>query len=147
MTKQLNKFIRDTIVAGFMVTLLIACKKDDDPQVSKVDEVRQMLTSGTWSLQSLQVDGVATDLYSGLSLTFSNTGFTSSNGEPVWPTSGTWNFDDETAQSFTRSDDITVAINSITNSSVQLTLSWNRTTLGPGRTESIKGVHAFLFGK
>ena len=136
-------------LTGFMMTISTSCKKDSvEPELTGAEQVMQLLVGGAWSLQSLQVDGTdQTALFSGLSLFFSGTGFTASGGEPVWPASGTWSFDDDSGNSITRADGITVAINSINNTSLQLTLTWGKNTLGSGRTGSVSGVHVFLFGR
>jgi hypothetical protein len=136
-------------LTGFMMTFTTSCKKDPvEPDLTGAEQVRELLVGGAWSLQSLQVDGTdQTGLFSGLSLSFTGTGFTATGGEPVWPASGTWSFDDDSGESITRADGIAVAINSINDTSLQLTLTWEKTTLGSGRTGSVSGVHVFLFGR
>ncbi len=116
--------------------------------VSKQDEVKAKLTSPTWKLQSVTVDGTdKTSIYKDLSLKFSATGFTSSNGGVVWPATGTWTFTSAEATAIKRDDGLEVTLQEVTDTSLKLGLAWSKTTLGPGRIESVSGQHVFNFGK
>jgi hypothetical protein len=86
-------------------------KKEEDPQPSKQEEVTSLLTSTTWNISSVTVDGVdETGLYAGLTLRLTPTNYTSTNGVPVWPATGTWAFTTEEANAFQRSDGVLVEI-------------------------------------
>ena len=130
-----------------LVLFVVGCKgSGSDP--SPVDEMRSVLTSGKWTLQNVTVDGVdKTATYTGLTLTFTATGFTSTNGHIVWPASGTWQFSDDTGKTITRDDALTVSIGEATTAKLVLMLTWSKTTLGPGRAESLKGNHVFTLTK
>lgn len=133
-----------------VLTSLAGCGGGDDgPSGSRQDEVSNALTSGTWKVNTVTVDGVdRTDMFEGMTLSFTSTNFSSTNAIPVWPVGGTWVFTDETATEFLRGDGIVVTILEATNASLQLELFWSRTTLGSdGRTSSIRGEHVFRFGK
>ncbi len=115
---------------------------------SKQDEVKAILTSPTWKMQSVTVDGAdKTSIYKDLSLKFSASGFTSTNGGAVWPASGTWSFTNADATAVKRDDGLEVKLQEVTASSLKLALTWSKTTLGPGRIESVSGQHVFSFGK
>ncbi len=116
--------------------------------VSKQDEVKAKLTSPTWKMQSVTVDGTdKTSIYKDLSLKFSASGFTSTNGGVVWPASGTWSFTTADATAIKRDDGLVVTLQEVTDTSLKLALTWSKTTLGPGRIESVSGQNVFSFGK
>lgn len=120
--------------------------KGSDP--SPADEVKAILISGTWALQTVLVDGVdQSTVYTGLTVRFTETNYTSSNGRVVWPASGTWQFVDNTGKSMVRNDGLVIEIEESNNSKLVLKLIWDKTTLGAGRTTSVKGAHVFTFGK
>ena len=118
----------------------------DPTPISKQDEVKAKLTSSTWKMQSVTVDGVdKTTLYKDLALKFTATGFTSTNGRAIWPATGTWTFTSSDATAIKRDDGLEVKLQEVTDTSLKLGLTWSKTTLG--RTESISGAHVFSFGK
>lgn len=144
-SKHLKYFASLTLLSVLM--LFSTCRKDADP-LSPTERVTELLTNGSWSLVSLTVDDVdQSNLFPDLSITFTGSGFTAINGDPVWPGSGAWTFTDDSAEEFVRSDGVSVAIRSITENSLHLGLSWNETTLGPGRVSSVRGTHVFILGK
>jgi hypothetical protein len=135
------------IFAGCLVVVLSHCSKDN-PSPAEEKKITELLTSGAWKIQSVHIDGVPHDeLFEDLNLTFTATGFTATNGDAVWPSSGTWDFTDKTATSFTRNDGIEVVIEEITDSRLVLSLMWAETLLGGGRVKSIEGENVFEFGK
>ncbi|MEI9919912.1 MAG: hypothetical protein WDO14_14105 [Bacteroidota bacterium] len=112
------------------------------------EKVTALLASGQWKIKSLMIDGVAKSSYPGLAITFGATGgYSSTGGTPVWPTSGTWAFTDDTATAFKRDDQVVVTIESIDQGNLKLALDWSQTSLGPGRVTSVTGKHEFTFGK
>lgn len=120
----------------------------DDPGASKQDEVRNLLTSTTWKVENVDVDGTdQTDVYENLTLKFTSSSYVATNGIPVWPANGTWSFDNEKATSFTRNDGVRVNILEVSSTTLKLGLSWNERTLGSGRINSVKGQHVFSFVK
>jgi hypothetical protein len=131
-----------------MVSLLFiaGCKKDDpQPETARVQD---LLKANTWVIQSVTVNEVdQTSLFTGLTLSFTNTNYTTTNGGVVWPATGTWEFTDETAKTIERNDGLQITINEITSTSLKLALTWTTTTLGSGRNSSIAGDHEFNFIK
>ncbi len=121
---------------------------DPEPTVTKSEEVTKILSGGTWKLSTVMVDGVdQTNVYKGLTLNFTSTSITSSNGGLVWPANSTWKFTDDTATAIDRGDGIKVTISEVKSDKLSLVLTWSKTTLGSGRASSVKGQHTFSFGK
>jgi hypothetical protein len=133
-------------VAALLATLS-SCK-GDDPSVTEAQKITNLLTGSPWKIQSVTVDNVAHDeLYPNLSVTFTSTGFTATNGLLVWPTTGTWTFTDKTATTFSRNDGVEVTINEISDTRLVLSLTWTKTTLGGGRANSLSGKNVFTLTK
>jgi hypothetical protein len=121
------------------LTILSSCG-GDDPSASAV--MTKKLIAHPWELSNVTVDGTdKTALYSGLTITFSKTGFTTTNGGVVWSASGTWEFIDKKAQFMIRNDDLEIEIIEATSSTLKLGFSWTSDTFGPGRASSIAGNH------
>lgn len=120
-------------------------KKDPSP----TEQASAILTSGFWKMKTVLVDGVdQTNIYKGLTITFTSSAYTTTNGGQVWPASGTWIFSDNTGKAIIRSDGLPISIPSSTdNNTLILKLSWAKTTFGPGRASSLKGENVFTFGK
>jgi hypothetical protein len=137
-----------TIVALSLLISLAGCKGDSAPTISAQDDVKAKLTASAWKIGTVTVDGVdKTSVYPNLTLTFTSTSFTTTNGGVVWPASGTWSFTGTDATSVTRNDGMVITIDEATATSLKLGLTWNKTTIGPGRAESVSGKHVFSFGK
>ena len=129
----------------FAFAFLSGCK-GDDPSASEV--MTKMLTANTWKISSVTVSGTdQTLLFTNMTLAFTATNFSTTNGGIVWPASGTWEFTDNTATSVKRSDDLEIDITETTATSLKLSLTWAEGTFGPGRISSVAGVHVFSFVK
>ena len=137
------------ITAATVLTCLLAlasCKKDDENL--RTDRVRKLLTRNTWTIQSVEVDGLdKTSSHAGLTLHFTNTQFTTTHGGVVWPASGIWTFADDNGKRIVRSDDIEMIIEEVSATKLVLSFTWMETTLGPGRLSSTSGEHVFTFVK
>ena len=139
----------------FLIAIVVvfdSCKGGgDDPgpgnNQSESDLVTGLLTASPWKIKSLTIDGVAKNAYPNLVVTFTKTTFTSTGGVPVWPATGSWMFTDDTAKFFKRDDQTVVAIESIDQSNLTMSLTWSQTSLGPGRVSSVAGKHVFVMGK
>lgn len=119
-------------------------KKDPSP----TEQASAILNSGLWKMKTVLVDGVdQTNIYKGLTITFTSSAYTTTNGGQVWPASGTWIFSDNTGKAITRSDGLPVTLPSADNNTLVLKLTWSKTTFGPGRASSLKGDNVFTFGK
>ncbi len=117
----------------------------DDP--TPASDSFALLQSGKWKMQSVSIDGINnTTLFKGMTLTFNASSFAATNGEPVWPSTGTWTKGSDNS-SFTRGDGVIVKLDNLTETSATLTLNWTKTTLSGGRVNSISGNHVFVFMK
>lgn len=122
------------------------CKKDD-PQ-PETERIQQLLTSGTWQIESVLVsDTDQTASFAGLTLSFTTTTYTTTNGGVVWPTNGTWEFVDDTAKKILRDDDVEITLVEVSQTSLKLAFANPTTTIGSGRVASLAGEHEFLFTK
>jgi hypothetical protein len=131
-----------------LIVLVVGCKESgSDP--SPIDAMKSILTSGSWQLQSVTVDNVdKTSTYAGLTLSFTATAFTATNGHAIWPASGSWQFSDDSGKNLLRGDQLPITIGDATTSAkLVLSLNWNKTTYGSGRVASVKGNHVFTLGK
>lgn len=128
-------------------SMLTSCEEDKDDS-SNEEVVKAQLISATWKVSSVTVDGAnQSNVYAGLNVSFTSSGFTSINGEPVWPSSGTWQFTSDDAEAIRRNDGLIVEIISISDSQLKLGLTWEESTIGSGRSASVSGEHVFTFGK
>jgi hypothetical protein len=144
-----NKISNLVLSMVFLIALsLSGCGDDPTPQPSAQDVAREKLTATTWKLTKVTVDGVdQTSVYENLTLTFTNTAYTSTNGKVIWPTSGTWLFNNGQATEMKRNDGLEISIQNLTDTSLRLGLDWESTSIGTGRVLAIGGQHVFEFGK
>ena len=137
------------LVLVFFLASIQSCKKKkgEDPEPTEAEKTTVLLTKATWKLQTLTIDGVADDgFFKDLQVTFTDTGFTAVNGDPIWPASGNWTFTDANARKMKRGDGVEVIIDEITETGFTATIIWDKTTTG-GRVESVPGRHVFKFGQ
>lgn len=139
---------------GFVLVIIVmslqwvGCGSSDSPlattPISEKEEVAGMLMANPWRSLSVTIDGVNQDLlFPDFLISFTSTGFTTTNGGPVWPPNGTWSFTDDNANAFVRGDGIQVTIAEISSGSLRLELVWNESTIGSGKVQSIAGTHVF----
>ncbi|GHM99169.1 hypothetical protein WSM22_06590 [Cytophagales bacterium WSM2-2] len=130
-----------TLIALALIILEGCGKNDPDPLADATNKI----TSKTWTIKTVSIDGkdVTAD-FSGLTLKFSSSDYTTTNGHVVWPTSGTWKFKEKSLTEIIRSDDVEVTVDELTGSSLALTFYWSKTSFG-GRVGSVKGSHSFVF--
>ncbi len=115
------------------------------PAPTPVQKATALMVASPWVMTSLTIDGVSDNtFFVGLKITFTATGFTATNGAPVWPASGSWNFTDTNATTIKRDDGLSVLVENLSSSSMQLTLTWTSTTTS-GRNNSVAGKHVFVF--
>ena len=124
------------------------CGVHPDPEISEGERVAALLESGQWKVQSVKIDNMdETSSFTGLALQFNGSAFQATNGNIVWPASGTWTFTSDAANGFTRNDGVTVSIDQVTESNLGLTFTWSTSTFEPGRISSVAGEHKFTFTK
>lgn len=142
--KKLYTFEIVFVVILIAIILVVCGCSKDDPE-SKTAKTERMLKA-SWKLNKLTVDGTdQTTLYSDLSITVTAGTYTAQNGEPIWPAAGTWRLTDATT--INRDNDFSIKIESITETTLTLSLEWQDTTIGQGRVASIAGEHLFEFVK
>jgi hypothetical protein len=142
--KNINIAASLFVIIGLL--FLASCKKDDpEPETARI---QKLLAANAWVIQTVTVNEIdQTNLFAGLTLSFTKTNYSTTNGGVVWPASGTWGFVDETAKIIERNDGLRITITEVTNTSLKLALTWSTTTLGGGRTASVAGDHEFSFIK
>jgi hypothetical protein len=152
-----------SIMLLFGVFSFSSCGGDggDDPEPTAGEKVLINLVASQWKVKSVTVDGAdKSSLFPNLSITFVSSAsvngkptafsgtFTTVNGGSVWPALGNWNINDIAVGSkLTRSDGLEIQLTEVTETSLKMSLAWNKTTIGPGRVESVKGQHIFSMGK
>jgi hypothetical protein len=144
--KDILKYYFFIAVTALLAALASACSESGEQSEKEI--VLKKLTSKTWILNSVTIDGVdKSNAFAGLTITFTATGLTVGNGNVIWPQESTWSFTDDTASAFIRSNDqVTVKILELTESMLKLELTWNTATFGPGgRPESVSGKYVFVF--
>jgi hypothetical protein len=125
----------------FAFVFLSGCKKDE-PTPSEV--TTNKLTATTWKISSVMVNSTdKTSLFTNMTLKFTATNYTTTNGGMVWPASGTWTFTDVTATRIARNDGVEVEIQELTDTSLKMKFIWANATYAPGRTSSVAGEHIF----
>ena len=145
-----NKILSKTaLLSVLLITGLMLIESCKDSPLSAVEQTKAILiSSGGWKMQTVTVDNTdKTSVYSGLAITFTETGFTATNGVPIWPVSGTWSFSDETGKNIKLGTGLEISIEEASKIKLVLKLNWDKTTLGPGRVTSVGGVNVFSFGK
>jgi len=141
--KAVSKLV--LVAMTFAVIISVQGCKDEVPET---DRVKGILKASTWTMQTVVVDAVdQSTVYKGLTLNFTDTGYSSTNGGVVWPASGTWVFADASAKTITRNDNLAITITEVTDVKLILSLTWAKTTLSGGRVESVKGINVFTFTK
>src|SRR5690242_6333678 len=123
------------LVAGIIVSSCGGGGGDDPtpPAPTATETNTQFLSSGTWKMSSVKVDGIdQSSLFKGFTLSFTSSSYSTTNGTPVWPASGTWSFTNSDATTVTRNDGVVITITSISTSNFVFTLMWDKTTLGGG---------------
>lgn len=144
-----KKFIfnNSILLLSLIGILMVTCKSKNDPSPSGSTGSESSKLVGNWVMQNVLVDGVdKTSTYSGMTLSFTATSFTSTKADPVWPSSGTWSLNSN-GTTFNRDDGVEVSIQAATTSSLKLGLSWSTKTYGPGKINSVAGNHVFTFTK
>ena len=146
----ISKFRRMTVYvfsSAIVISLLVlsACG-DSSPSATEI--TANQLKANTWRISSVMVDATdQTALFTNMTLSFTASEYTTTNGKAVWPASGTWSFTDNTAKKIKRSDNVEVTIIEINDTSLKLSLNWATNSFGPGRVESVAGNHLFSFVK
>lgn len=141
--KNLNTY--NYLMVLMVMVIIAGCGSDKG---TPKPDVQAMLTSGTWTMTTVTIDGVNKNSeFEGLTISFTKNGFTAVGGAPVWPQTGTWTFTDAERKSITRGDGTVVDLQSVSQIELILAFRWNKTTLGGGRDRSLEGDHVFVLGR
>lgn len=145
-TALTSLFKATTIVILSVLVALSACDPKKDP--SPKEAALQRLISGPWVLNTLTIDNVdQTSQFSGLTLSFTATNYSTTNGKaPVWPSSGTWAFKDDTGKSIVRDGSLDVTVSELIQNTLEVTFTMS-TTYGGGRVSSLGGNYKCRFTK
>ena len=119
------------------------CEKEEN--LTPNEKTEELLMAQVWELSEVKIDGVISDLYSGLTLSFGSKTYSTTNGGKVWPASGNWEFIGEKGDKILRDDGLQIAIISASASQLVLSFTWNSTVYDGGRTGSLKGLHQMTF--
>jgi hypothetical protein len=134
------------ILTILLLTILCLSGCEDEPTVKEKTEA--MLISGEWHNPIVTVDGIdESTLYQNFTIKFNSNSYTSSGGSPLWPSSGTWTFKDESAKVLILDNAKEVQINEITDVNLELAIQNDNTTFTSGRVNSIKGKNVFKLSK
>jgi hypothetical protein len=146
--KKYSKILRAAgglLLLAIPVILFSCSGSGSEPETAK-DKTLKLLSSEQWHISTVKADDVdKTNSFTGFTLSFSKGTFTASNGDPVWPASGTWDFTNDDARAFIRDDDAVVTIESISSTSLKLTMEWSTDVLNGGRMNSVNGQYVFEF--
>lgn len=146
------KHIKQQIGSSLMMVMLIGIMvlngcKNNDPQ-PETEHVKAQLIANTWKIQNVTVDDTdQSALFTGLTLSFTESSYATTNGGAVWPASGTWMFSDDTAKKIQRSDGLEITVVEVSATNLKLGLTRTSGTIGLGRIESVAGNHVFSFVK
>lgn len=132
-----------------VVVLAISSCGGDSPEPSETEAQKATkLLIGTWTIQQVTVDGSdRSDIYKDLRITFSASSLSATNGGPVWPSTTSWDFTDDSGKTIVRGDGLNISVNELTNNRFVAALTWTKTTLNGGRENSVSGQHVFTFTK
>ncbi len=131
--------IRITIV--LVMAALLSCK---DPVPSAQEKSESLLMAAAWNKAVVTVDGVDhSDLYANFTIRFNKGTYISFGGSPLWSSTGTWVFTDESAKFINLDGKMEIQINDLTESNLELAFQRTSTTFGSGRSKSISGRNVF----
>jgi hypothetical protein len=146
--KYFNSFYqRSKLLTLLIVIGALSCSKENTtPQPLSPQDQAKSLLLGTWKLQSELANGVdQTPQYSGLTITFTSSGYATTSSDVIWPSHGTWSFDGSTTN--IRRNDGTVIQVDVNSTTLVMTLVWEKTTLGSGKLNSTSGQNVFTMVK
>lgn len=123
--------------------LLFSCEEKLTPN----ETTEKVLKSATWKLQSARIDGVVSDLYDGLSLTFTKGAYTATDGGDIFGSSGTWSFSGKDGKVIVLGNGLEVQLDQISSTRIAISFFWDKTVVISGRSASLEGDHEMVFGK
>lgn len=101
------KKIQYIVILTVMALIGFGCDGEDTPDVS-TDEGREAIIEslqGSWSTSEVRKENTVISDFANFSLTIDGKSYSTQNGTPVWPSSGTFDFETaETENEFLRQD-------------------------------------------
>ena len=149
--KKLSNLLAALVFVSLVI--FISCSSDSGTEVDPKD-TQAALLQDSWDVNSSQVvynSGNPDVTWDGFSLNITNAsangGNYSASGVPtgfeeVWPSSGSWTFNNDNIDELLRSDGVVMDISAVTETS--LTLTFDIPDTG-GRTSGIAGTWSFTF--
>ncbi len=146
------------ILSVFVLAIMlhsISCKSSGSDPIpeTEIQRVTKLLigdaTSGTqWNIESVKVDEIDyTEVFAGFTITFTETGFTSTKGTIVFDATDSWSFKDDTAKVITTSN-VDITIDEITESRLVFSFTWEGTVYGDGgRKSAVGGENVFTMNR
>lgn len=137
------------LILPLFIALVASCSSDSGAPSAKEEQLVKLQNNGkAWVVNSSSQSSVFKDGYdvtsqfAGFSLEFGEFTYNTTNGLPhVWPTSGTWSFENDNASKIIRDDGVQINVNQTGN---QLTLNFIAAGVGTGgRTKSLEGQYQF----
>ncbi|WKK75076.2 hypothetical protein QYS49_26145 [Marivirga salinae] len=124
----MKNIIKCVVLIPLVMVLINSCTPKDPPPNEKMqNEIIESL-QGKWTATEVRKDQTVISDFSNFSLTISDKSYTTDNGSPVWPSSGTYDFESaETEDEFVRQDGrlFTASVN---NSSLKITIVYQEET-------------------
>lgn len=115
-----------------------------DATLTPNQQTEKLLSEQVWEMNSVTIDDVSSNLYMGLTVSFTSSSYTSTNGGKLWPASGTWTFIGDAGNKIKRDDGLEITVDTINASQMILSFNW-ATTTSSGRITSLKGLHRMTF--
>lgn len=135
-------------IIGLSILIFTRCNKNDSStEPNETDaQLTALLNNGkNWVLSNTGVkkDGYdVTDEFFGFVLTIGNKVYSSVNGlRPVWPSTGSWSFQDNNPNKIVRDDGTVITLN-LSSGNLIMTFTADGVSTG-GKTESVSGEYEF----
>jgi len=133
---------RLTVTTLLLAFLLIGCGKED---LTPNAQTEKLLRARVWELTETKIDGVISNLYDGLTLTFGSKIYSTTNGGKLWPASGTWDFIGGKGAMIIRNDGLEIEVIKADAANLTISFFWYSTIYEGGRKGSLSGLHVMTF--
>jgi hypothetical protein len=133
------------LIILFLPLVLFHCSTSKD--LTPLELTQRLLINKNWDVTIVTVDGIARNIYPGLSINFQKSSFTASNGLDIFPASGTWSFSDSEGKRILRDDGLEISVESISEGQLILSFYWSNSTFIGGRVSELTGFHNLTFRK
>lgn len=148
MYKRLLSFI----VLGLALQFMACNDSSDGPAQTEAQRVTELLvgsssTGSQWSLVSVFVDETEyTEVFDGFTMTFTESGVTTTNGTVVFESTDGWNFKDEaTAAQIVTDAGLELTIDELTETKLVFSFEFDETIYG--RTSAVGGTNVFTLNR